>query len=425
MTTSLREGATWKISNLVLVLCLVGLVGCRSAVTGSRWVFEPEARPISNRSGLAPQLLVLTSGDIFAIQVETKSEQDHDLGFYSSSTDGDIFTRTLQLNGAGNNVHPHLEGTPLLRVGRPGAYYAFWTGSGEGPLAMELMYSRSMNFGHSFSHPVALDAQNGGNHPYFNAAAIPDGTVLVVWIAYEQVAGAVPGTGVLNMIRSTDSGNSFSPPQRIATNVCPCCRPELKADGQGNWYLAWRHVDSDQERDIVVVASHDRGATWSPEVRVSHDGWHIKGCPDSGPSLTSFQGRIFVAWHTVVDGEQRLFWAESSDGGRQYTARRDLGLAVHDPNHPYLANVGGHLIAVFQGRDRDQRAGWDRVRIYFREIAPSVNPALTVLPDGSGSATYPIAAALGPREIIVAWTDISKSGSRVLCVRGHLEGPMV
>ena len=152
---------------MALILCLTCFIGCRSAVSTSHWVFEPEARPIIKPPSLAPQFLVLTSGDIFATLVETKSERDHDLGFYSSTTDGDVFTRILQLNATDSDVHPHLEGTPLLRVGRPGAYYTFWTGTNNDQLPMELMYSRSLDFGHSFSRPVALDARSGGSHPYF------------------------------------------------------------------------------------------------------------------------------------------------------------------------------------------------------------------------------------------------------------------
>ncbi len=412
-------GATF--SKAVLIVFLACTAGCRSASPiSSHFVFESVARPIANSPTVAPQLLVLTSGGILATLVEEKSEEN-ELGFYGSSTDGDVFTRTLQLNAPNSDVHPHLEGTPLLRVGGPGAYYAFWTGNGDDHLPMELTYSRSTNFGHSFSTPCPLDAQSGGSHPYFNAGVLPDGTVLVVWIAYDKVCGAAPGSGVLQMIRSSDGGATFAAPQRVAIDVCPCCRPELKADSKRNWYLAWRHVDADQERDIVVAVSHDNGLTWSKETRVSHDGWHINGCPDSGPSLSFLGDKTLVAWHTMVDGDQRVFWAQSDDGGQSFSARQDLALSVHDPNHPYLINVGDHVIAVFQGRDQDQQAGWGRERIYFREIAPNLDSTLTLLPPGTGSATYPIGAALGPREIMVAWTDIAESGSRVVCVRGRVE----
>ena len=403
-----------------LSLASLEIWGCEGRPP-ARWVFEPQARPMSAQAALAPQFLVLASGDIFATMVSPQAAGGDELFLYSSSTDGDSFARVLQLNRPGAEVHPHLEGTPLLLVGRPGAYYALWTGSAPDKQSMQLTMSRSRDFGHSFSAPVALDAESGGNHPYFNAAVLPDGTMLVVWLSYEVVPGAVPGTAVLQVIRSGDGGATFSAPQRIAINVCPCCRPELKADAQGNWYLAWRHVDRDQERDIVVASSRDNGLTWSTETRVSRDGWHINGCPDSGPSLSFLGNRTFVAWHTVVDGKQRLFSTESDDGGRSFAVRDDLAPLVHDPNHPYLINVGDRVIAVFQGRDQGKQAGWGEERIYFREIAPRADSTLSVLPAGAGSGTYPIGAALGPGEIIIAWTDIAESGSRVLRVRGRRE----
>jgi hypothetical protein len=180
--------------------------------------------------------------------------------------------------------------------------------------------------GHSFSRPIPLDGQAGGSNQYFNAAVAPNGDMIVVWIAYNAVKGAVPGTGVLQISRSTDGGKSFAPRVQMAIDVCPCCRPELKTDGQGDWYLAWRHVDLDEERDIVVAASHDNGVHWSKETRVSRDGWHIDGCPDSGPSLALLDGKVFVVWHTVVNEQQRLFWSQSLDDGNHFESRHDLGV---------------------------------------------------------------------------------------------------
>jgi hypothetical protein len=49
--------------------------------------------------------------------------------------------------------------------------------------------------------PDPLDAQGGGSHAYFNAAAANDGTMVVAWIAYDPVNGALPETGTLQLIR--------------------------------------------------------------------------------------------------------------------------------------------------------------------------------------------------------------------------------
>ncbi len=188
-------------------------------------MFEPQARPILTVASSNPELEVLPSGVVLASIVEPDAGGGDNLFFCNSTTGADLFTQSLELNAGMGSVHPHREGTPRLLIGRAGNYYALWTGSAPGGEGMALFFARSDNFGHSFSKPVQLDAQSGGSHPYFNVAVAPDGVVLVVWIAYDQIVGAVPGTGILQLIRSTDGGRSFSAPARVAINVCPCCRP--------------------------------------------------------------------------------------------------------------------------------------------------------------------------------------------------------
>jgi hypothetical protein len=308
----------------IALACATCLVTACSRKAPSEWVFETQARPlVDSPRSLAPQLGVLPSGTILATAVEPGAGA-YDLFFYTSPTGGDIFTMGLELNARVGDVHPMREGMPRLLVGRPGNYYALWLGTAPTGQGISLFFSHSEDYGHTFSLPLALDLQSGGSHPYFNAAVTSAGTLIAIWISYEVLKGAVADTGVLQLIRSTDGGRNFSAPVRVAVDVCPCCRPELKTDGQGNWYLAWRHVDADQERDIVAASSHDDGASWTAEVRVSQDGWHIDGCPDSGPSLALLNGEIYIAWHTVVSDQQKLFWSRSDDGGRHFDRRRDL-----------------------------------------------------------------------------------------------------
>jgi hypothetical protein len=397
------------------------LVTACSRKAPSEWVFETQARPlVDSPRSLAPQLAALPSGVVLATVVEP-SAGAYDLSFYTSPTGGDIFTMGLELNARVGDVHPMREGTPRLLIGRPGDYYVLWTGTAPTGQGISLFFSHSQDYGHNFSSPVALDLKGGGSHPYFNAAVTPAGTLMVVWMAYDAVNGAVADTGVLQLIRSTEGGRSFSAPVQVAVDVCPCCRPELKTDGRSNWYLAWRHVDADQERDIVAASSHDDGVSWTAEVRVSHDGWHIDGCPDSGPSLALLDSEIFIAWHTVVSDQQKLFWSRSDDRGRHFDRRRDLAGTVRDPNHPYLAKVGQHLLVAFQGRDPDQRQGWGDQRIYLRQIAPTLSAKPIALAHGPGSASYPVAVALGPDEVMTAWTDSSEAGEQILSVRGYLK----
>ncbi len=419
-----RQWKTWATSAITMmtVLASVGwlLTSC-SHKAASQWLFEARARPLIATPSLDPQLATIPSGVVLATAIVPNGKGRNDLFFYTSADGGDVFRRMLSLSSANGDVHPHREGTPRLLIGGSGQYYALWTGTGIRGDGMDLYLVRSDDYGHSFSSAIPLDAQAGGSHPYFNAAAAKNGTLVVIWISYDTISGAVPGTGTLQLMRSSDGGLSFSPPKRLATDVCPCCRPELKTDEQGNWYLAWRQVDPDQSRNIVLASSHDDGVIWSDPVYVSRDEWRIDGCPDSGPTLALLNGDIFIAWYTVVNDRQRLYWSRSQDKGRNFAPRSDLAEPVRDPNHPYLIRIGNHLLATFQGRDPRLNQGWSNQQVYVRQIAPTLSAAPIALAHGSGSGSYPIGVALGADEVMIAWTDSSVAGDRILSVRGYLK----
>jgi hypothetical protein len=94
---------------------------------------------------------------------------------------------------------------------------------------------------------------------------------------------------------------------------------------------------------------------------------------------------------------------------------------VRDPNHPYLTEVGDHILATFQGRDPNQDQGWSDQRIYVRQLAPRLVPEPIALPHGVGSGSYPVASALNTDEVMVAWTDSSAADDQILSVRGYLK----
>ncbi|HIF95622.1 MAG TPA: exo-alpha-sialidase [Myxococcales bacterium] len=401
-------------------MALLAWMACDTAERPSV-VFENTPHRLSADASRDPQLLVRASGAIAVLAVEKAAGGGDNLRLYLSPSGGDVFEPGPRVNTRPGSVRSHGEGTPLLLEGTRGKFYAVWLGSqGQGKRGSVIRVARSDDFLRSFGPSVELGAAQGrGPGPaFFDATVAPDGTLIVAWLG-EGSDATLPGSSHVLVSSSADQAQSFAPPVSAASDVCPCCRPGLAADERGRWFLAWRNMDEEDVRDLVVAASSDRGTHWSSAMTMPGPRWQIDGCPHSGPSLGVLAGDLFVTWYTEATGESRLFWSKSSDGGRNFSPAADIAGGVLDPNHPRLAEVDGRFFVVFQGRDPVADGSWGASRPFIRAIGPGEDSPPVAVPHGAGSASYPVLSGLGAGRIVVAWTDSSNAGSTVLAARGR------
>jgi hypothetical protein len=158
-------------------------------------------------------------------------------------------------------------------------------------------------------------------------------------------------------------------------------------------------------RDIAFTMSTDAGATFTPPVRVSDDGWQIAGCPDDGPAMAGgSDGIVHVVWPTLVTGPSGpaigLFHASTSDG-RRFTARQQVP-TEGQAHHPQLEVDGRGALALV----------WDELVSGSRRIVLARGT-----PDATGgwqfrrevvttgeSAIYPVVVQ-SSRHLLIAWTE--------------------
>jgi hypothetical protein len=401
-------------------LALLAWAACGSPERPSV-IFESNPHPLSTEASRDPQLIVRASGAIALLAVEKAEAGGDNLRLYLSPSGGDVFKKGPRVNTRVGSVRSHGEGTPLLLEGTRGKFYAVWLGSRDsGKRGSVIRVARSDDFLRSFGPPVELGAAQGrGPGPaFFDATVAPDGTLIVAWLG-EGSEETLPGSSHVLVSSSSDQGRSFTPPVAAASDVCPCCRPGLAADGQGRWFLAWRNMNEEDVRDLVVATSSDAGARWSSAMTLPGPRWQIDGCPHSGPSLAVLAGELFVTWYTEATGQSRLFWSKSSDGGMNFSSAADIAGDVLDPNHPRLAEIDGRLFVVFQGRDPVAEGSWGSSRPFIRAIGPGEDSLPVAVPHGEGSASYPVLSGLGAGRVVVAWTDSGVAGSTVLAARGR------
>ncbi len=140
----------------------------------------------------------------------------------------------------------------------------------------EIFFARSTNGGRTFSDAINLSNTIAGDgkgrltprnwhNGSLDLASGPQGDLYAAWTEYE---------GNLWFSRSTDLGNSFSDPLRVAggPDAKPARGPSLAIGAEGSIYLAWT-VGEDKAANIHFAKSVDHGRSFNaPRVIFERDG---------------------------------------------------------------------------------------------------------------------------------------------------------
>jgi hypothetical protein len=171
---------------------------------------------------------------------------------------------------------------------------------------------------------------------------------------------------------SKDAGQTWSESRLIYQSpdgrVCPCCRPSLTADGQGNVYVMFRN-DVGGARDLYLARSRDGGRTFATAEKLGTDTWIFDKCPmDGGAISLDPQGGIGTTWLR----DKFVYYAEPGKPERKIAEGRAPAL-VKTANGNYLAWQQGNDIAVLTPGKIDSEV-----------IGAGIYPRLASMADGSG-----------------------------------------
>jgi hypothetical protein len=422
--------STTKQKMLVIAVagaCALALVGCARPLADAGAASAPyrfEGQPRAVLEGVAiktsrdPKLFVSPSGDIYLLAVFGLHGESQ-LGLSTSHDGGDTFGPPVPVSAIGAQVNSHGENSPVL-VATPTEIYALWEQSGQ--QGNQLMFARSLSFGHHFDPPVRVtDKKQPSFNGYATAAVAPNGDVYVAWLDGRDPP-ALPDTFSLYLARSRNRGASFEPNERVASGVCPCCRPAIAIGANGELHIFWRKVYLENIRDIAVSSSRDGGRTFVAPVRVAEDNWQINGCPDSGPVAVESQGRLYVSWMTETSSKRpgvKLSW--SDDGGKTFVAAKDASQTVLDANRPSLAtDPNGDVLLAFHGRSESSDDSWSPLAPFVVRVSRDGTLSIPAAVSGDSKPGTHASVAVGSAgRAFVAWTSRTEGASTVLLSRGR------
>jgi hypothetical protein len=173
---------------------------------------------------------------------------------------------------------------------------------------------------------VTVRTPNSGNAP--QVATGPDGTVHVVY--FKAARG---DHGDLFYVRSTDGGQTFSPPLRVngRPNAAMAARHARLALGRnGRAHVVWNGVGGGADAKgmpLLYARLNGDGTAFEPE----RDLMRRTATLDGGATVAADgQGNAYVIWHALGDGtapgeqNRRVWVARSSDDGKTFDEEKPV-----------------------------------------------------------------------------------------------------
>lgn len=314
--------------------------------------------------------------------------------FVSSSTDkGKTLSAPAPINAAPQAVDYNGENRPKVLAAPDGTIYVTYTIKAQKKFTGDVLFSRSLDGGKTFSEPRSVNDAKGDTSLRFENLAVNDkGELFITWLdkrdLFAAKAAGQPYTGSgIYYTYSTDRGETFAPNIKIADSTCECCRIGMTVNAKGLPEMVWRHIYDNGSRDHALSAFKDV-STPGDLVRISSDEWPVEACPHHGPSLTLDVGGVrHVTWYTQGTARQGGFYARSTDGGKTFVDIIPIGDNDSQAEHPFALALGNSVYAAwkeFDGEDSvlmvmssaDQGKTWGKPEAVLKCADASDHPLL-------------------------------------------------
>jgi hypothetical protein len=419
---SLIPSASAAVIATAIALAMIG--GCASPSRSPEdWLAIREVTPefLLHDAAYDPALAADDHGRV-ALTYVTRDSAGKNLWLALSRDSGVTFSAPVRINLRDGGVRSFPENRPLAAFGPRGELAVAWSEqNGDSATETDLIVRASRDAGASLGAPVVVNDERAqlARHPLdwpwlwrhrwraavfhgFPAVAyLPDGSLFATWLDEREnpVSEDEPSVSSLYAARSEDGGLSWSENARVASSVCPCCRPRVATDASGRIAIGYRR-GLDDLRDPAVTISRDGGRSFALDTLLSPDRWRLSGCPDQGPGLTwNRGGGGLYGWYTGADpaGVYVISW--NADRGPEGVKRPILD-SLLEARSPRLAAMGE---ATLIGVEARSAADSSHTRFAVRMLAPSGTLSPWVFLGAEAEAGW--LASVDSRTALACWME--------------------
>ena len=188
-----------------------------------------------------------------------------------------------------------------------------------------------------------------------------DGTLYVGWLDTTD-DDSFEGLAEIYVRRSDDAGETFEPARRVSGFLEPGFRPrnapfrswasafpKLATGLDDEVYVLWVAIPNDNpedDGDVFIVSSTDRGETWSRRKKVNDDDTdHFQFFPEL---TVDPNGTLHAMWGDLRDDPNEvsyhIYYASSEDGGNSWSVNSRV---TDFPSNPNRAFPGGRFIGDY------------------------------------------------------------------------------
>ncbi len=307
--------------------------------------------PVGISDGVASLDVCVDGTTTHLLVAVTKPDQPARVEHRRSGDGGATWSEPVVID-VGKPPHQPKRTADLQITARAEQVLVAWSTSGSGFMGSgPLVTASSHDGGRSWSrgsNPADDGSEQG--HSFVDLAADGSGRVHAVWL---DSRGGKQG---LIQSASDDGGRSWSSNRVLAARTCECCWNTVASDG-AQVAVLYRAV---APRDMRLITSSDRGATWNQASTAGAFNWDIEACPHVGGGL-GWSGppaarRLHAVVWTGAEGVSGVHHVMTSDGGRTWS-----------PPHPFplprtrqasVTGDGDRVVVACTGDDGSGEAIW-------------------------------------------------------------------
>lgn len=366
---------SYKLKASAVLSLIIFLAGCRAPLENTdNLPNKPETQnqtairvSAEDTNAAEPAIASDSTGNIYVVFVEHNADKSADIYLQKFDSNGKPNGEKTRVNAEKGQAKAWFGDAPTIKTGRDNTIFVGWTArttNSEKAGANVLNLSVSGDGGKTFGAPVKVnDDAAPASHGMHSLAVGHDNQVFMAWLdernvksektAFNEESENLSGFQIVKINHnsnqnekpkaekkemkheetepnsevffavSADGGKTFSANKKLSSEVCPCCKTSITTAPDGKVFVSWRQVLEGDFRHIAVASSANGGESFENPVIVSDDLWEINACPISGASMAvNTQGALKIIWYTAGRaGNPGLYCAESKDGGKTFGER--------------------------------------------------------------------------------------------------------